>query len=261
MLWRFCCLQAQQAFQATYPQLAEQHSQVLAAALNNSAGTHSLSAADAAVYSTASKLCNTEAAAAALLQSEKVLAAAGSSAAVAGGAAAATTASQVGLTGVAGGAGGDGGAAAAAAGPVQALLQLAATAGSGLYAVDKVCGWRRDAVTQSCKTRVGMCCSRCCCCHFMAVLQCLFGYHWCLNLLSALSQDSNCTDTLLLSCSCTRLPCPALLAFITAPTLSCRRCARQRARFGCCCRLHLLLLRATSWVGRRWCCSAGRGHA
>lgn len=129
-------LQAQQAFQAIYPQLAEQHSQVLAAALNNSASAHASSFGD----SSANKLCNTEAAADALMHLEKALAAAAST--TAAGAAAATTASQVGLTGAAASACGDGSAAAAAAaasGPVQALLQLAATAGGGLDAVDKVC--------------------------------------------------------------------------------------------------------------------------
>jgi hypothetical protein len=59
--------------------------------------------------------------------------------------AAATTASQVGLSGAASSAGADGSAAAAATGPVQALLQLAATAGSGLDAVDKVCIKTLDA--------------------------------------------------------------------------------------------------------------------
>ncbi|KAF6254740.1 hypothetical protein COO60DRAFT_1642100 [Scenedesmus sp. NREL 46B-D3] len=44
---------------------------------------------------------------------------------------------QVGLSAAAGSADGDGNAAAAAAGPVQALLQLAATAGNGLEALDK----------------------------------------------------------------------------------------------------------------------------
>jgi hypothetical protein len=131
------CLQAQQAFQAAYPQLAEQHSQVLAAALNNSAGTFASSAADPAL-SYSSKLCNSEPAAAALAQLERALVAASNNNAAASGAA--TTASQVGLTAAPGSASGDSSAAAApaASGPVQALLQLAAAANGGLEAVDKV---------------------------------------------------------------------------------------------------------------------------
>jgi hypothetical protein len=137
-------LQAQQAFQVAYPQLAEQHSQLLAAALNNAAGTAATSAAGTTTdannsYSSTSKLSDTAAAATALAQLEQALAAAGSSAGAAAAGGVATTASQVGLSGAAGSAGADGSAAAGAAGPVQALLQLAATAGSDLEAVDKVC--------------------------------------------------------------------------------------------------------------------------